>query len=316
MNPILSVIVPVYNVEKFLPKCVDSILNQTYKDFELILVNDGSTDHCPIICEEYAKKDARIKVAHKENGGLSDARNTGINIAQGKYISFIDGDDFIIEKAYEILIGEAERNNLDIIIGNAMNFYSEEEQKLKMKKRSFPNEIMSGTEFLKKSYKERAMVHCVVASIYKSKLIKENKLFFKKGIYHEDNLWTPQIFLKAKRVMYYDLDFYMHVQREGSITKLDDKTKNGIDLINICYELAETYGNIQDNETKKILNDILISSYLRAVCIGKLTRKKYKKLINKKFLLGKALRLKNKIKSAIFMVSPMLYVKLFSKIYR
>lgn len=316
MANLLSVIVPVYNVEKYLPKCIETILNQTFKDFELILVNDGSTDNCPIICEEYAKKDERIKVIHKENGGLSDARNTGINMAKGKFISFIDGDDFIIENTYDILVGEAERNNLDIIIGNAINYYSEEEQKLKMKKRSFPNEVMSGIEFLKRSYKERAMVHCVVAGIYRTKLIKENKLFFKKGIYHEDNLWTPQVFLKAKRVMYYDLDFYRHVQRQGSITKLKDKTKNGIDLLNICYELAVIYENIHDEETKKILNDVLVSLYLRAVCIGKLTRKEYKKVLDKKFLLGKSIRIKNKIKSAIFIISPALYVRLFSGFYR
>ena len=316
MANLLSVIVPVYNVEKYLPKCIETILNQTFKDFELILVNDGSTDNCPIICEEYAKKDERIKVIHKENGGLSDARNTGIDIAQGKYISFIDSDDFIIENTYDILVGEAETNNLDIIIGNAINYFSEDEQKLKMRKRSFPNEVINGTEFLKRSYVEKAMVHCVVAGIYRTKLIKENKLFFKKSIYHEDNLWTPQIFLKAERVMYYDLDFYRHVQRKGSITKLEDKTKNGIDLLNICYELAVIYENIQDEETKKILNDVLVSLYLRAVSIGKLTRNEYKKMINKEFLLGKSLRLKNKIKSALFIISPVLYVKLFSIVYR
>lgn len=97
---LLSIVVPVYDVEQYLPRCIDSILEQTFTDFELILVNDGSTDNCPIICDEYADKDDRIKVIHKENGGLSDARNTGINKASGKYISFIDSDDFIVENTY------------------------------------------------------------------------------------------------------------------------------------------------------------------------------------------------------------------------
>ena len=100
MAVLLSIVVPVYDVEQYLPRCIDSILKQSFTDFELILVNDGSTDNCPIICDEYADKDDRIKVIHKENGGLSDARNTGINKASGKYISFIDSDDFIVENTY------------------------------------------------------------------------------------------------------------------------------------------------------------------------------------------------------------------------
>ena len=184
-----------------------------------------------------------------------------------------------------------------------------------MKKRSFPKKIMNGLEFLKRSYKERAMAHCVQYSIYKTKLIKDYKIMFKKGILHEDNLWTPQVFLKAKRVMYYDLDFYMHFQREGSITNRKDKTKNGIDILSTCYELAEIYKDIKDREAKRVLNDVLVSSYLRAVCIGNLTSRKYINLIDRKFLLGKSLRIKNKIKVGIFFINPILYVKVFSRFY-
>ena len=149
MESILSIIVPVYNVEQYLPRCIDSILNQTFATFELILVDDGSTDRCSIICDEYTKKDNRIKVIHKKNGGLSDARNVGIEKAKGKYISFIDSDDFIIDKTYEILVLEAEKNNLDVITGNAINYYSAKKAKPKIKKRSFEKKIMTGREFLK-----------------------------------------------------------------------------------------------------------------------------------------------------------------------
>lgn len=314
MAVLLSIVVPVYDVEQYLPRCIDSILKQSFTDFELILVNDGSPDNCPIICDEYADKDDRIKVIHKENGGLSDARNTGINKARGKYISFIDSDDFIVENAYEVLISQAEINSLDIITGNALNYYSEENIRLKTRKRSFES-VLNGRSFLKKSYDEGAMVHCVVSSIYSSALIKDNNLFFKKGILHEDNLWTPQVFLKAERVMYYDIDFYMHFQREGSITKSKDKTKNGIDLMNICYELEEIYKTIQEEDIRAILYDVLVSTYLRAVCIGNLTRKEYKCIVNRSFVVGKSYRIKNKIKAAIFFASPMLYVKLFKKYY-
>ena len=100
-NSLISVIIPVYKVEKYLSKCVESIINQTYKNLEIILVNDGSPDNCGEICDEYAKKDSRIKVIHKENGGLSDARNAGIEIASGQYIAFVDSDDYIASNMYE-----------------------------------------------------------------------------------------------------------------------------------------------------------------------------------------------------------------------
>ena len=110
----ISVIVPIYGVEKFLPNCIDSILKQTYTDLEIILVDDGSKDNCPAICDEYAKKDNRIKVIHKENGGLSSARNAGLKIAFGQYVSFIDADDFISPNFYEILLENLLKNNADI----------------------------------------------------------------------------------------------------------------------------------------------------------------------------------------------------------
>ena len=98
-EPLISVIVPIYNVEKYLNRCIESIVNQTYKTLEIILVDDGSPDNCPQICDEWKEKDNRIKVIHKKNGGLSDARNAGLDIAQGEYIAFVDGDDFLEENA-------------------------------------------------------------------------------------------------------------------------------------------------------------------------------------------------------------------------
>ena len=104
--PTISVIVPVYKVEPYLRRCVDSILDQTYSDFELILVDDGSPDNCPDICDDYARQDSRVKVIHKENGGLSDARNAGLRIAAGAYVSFVDSDDFIRKDMYEVMLAE------------------------------------------------------------------------------------------------------------------------------------------------------------------------------------------------------------------
>lgn len=120
---LISVIVPVYNVEKYLEKCVQSIINQTYENLEIILVDDGATDNSGKICDEFAKKDSRIKVIHKENGGLSDARNFGLDIATGKYISFIDSDDFVNKRLFEILHKEIIKNDYDIAFCDYFKFF-------------------------------------------------------------------------------------------------------------------------------------------------------------------------------------------------
>ena len=108
---LISIVIPVYKVEKYLEKCVESVINQTYKNLEILLVNDGSPDNCPKICDEYAQKDNRIKVIHKENGGLSDARNAGIDVATGKYITFIDSDDYISNDYVEYMYNLLKQNN-------------------------------------------------------------------------------------------------------------------------------------------------------------------------------------------------------------
>ena len=122
MEPLISVIVPVYNVEPYLHKCVDSILNQTYRNLEVILVDDGSPDGCPAICDEYAEKDERVKVIHKKNGGLSDARNAGMAVAKGEYLSFVDSDDMLSANAIEILLRFAHKEDADLVIGGYNRF--------------------------------------------------------------------------------------------------------------------------------------------------------------------------------------------------
>lgn len=309
----LSVIVPIYNVENYLRKCIDSILSQTYRDFELILVDDGSTDTSNIICDEYASKDDRIVIIHKENGGLSDARNKGIAIAKGKYIAFVDGDDFILNNSYDLMIDEAEKNDLDIIVGYALTYYDKGNTTNKIKKRSFENKVYSGGDFLSMSINSQCMSMCVFLNIYRANLIKNNSLFFKKGILHEDELWTPQVFLKAKSVKYIDVDFYMHVNREGSITNnKSPKFKNAVDIINTCYELENVYSGIEKVK-RKILNSYLLDIYLYAFYIGKLTQNP---LIRKSFVINKAITFKKQIHAFLFIVNKSLYYNIINMRYR
>ena len=195
----LSIIVPVYNVEEYITECIDSILAQTYKDWELILVDDGSTDNSGKICEEYALKDSRIKVIHKENGGLSSARNSGLDIAKGEYITFIDGDDFISPDTIEENINILEsQKGIDIIQYPVYYRYGKNDAY----KKSIESKIISGKEQLWYSYMINEY-HCSVCDKIFKKYIFEN-IRFPIGITSEDIYILPQLFNIAQNVYYSD----------------------------------------------------------------------------------------------------------------
>ena len=147
----LSIIVPVYNVEKYLERCINSLLNQSYKDIEIVIINDGSTDSSGIICDKLAQLDSRVKIFHKKNGGLSDARNYGILKSKGDYISFLDGDDFVTEKGYSELMKEAD-NQVEVILGRLMNYFSNVKIEPKIKNKSkLIGKTLSGEDYLYRS---------------------------------------------------------------------------------------------------------------------------------------------------------------------
>ena len=304
--PKVSVIVPVYNVGNVLSRCIDSIINQTLTDLEIILVDDGSTDSSGIICDEYAVKDPRIRVIHKSNGGLSDARNTGLKIAKGKYILFVDSDDYINHQACEVLYKCAFSDDLDIVVGDAVKIEKQKKKTLCHSPVSL-NKILTGKEFLKEQLKENRMIMPVVFNMYRRNFLIDNQLYFEKGLFHEDEEWTPRAFLRAKRVKYINTEFYYYVIRTDSITNKKNKEKNGIDLIEICYKLEKEYQKIQDDYLKKLLFDYLAMLFLNAIHLGDLYGKEYGHLYNKRFLIGKAKSSKNKIKVLIFLINKHLY---------
>ena len=213
MNPLISVIVPIYNVEKYLSKCVDSIINQTYKNLEIILVDDGSPDNCPKICDEYEKKDSRIKVIHKENGGLSDARNAGMKIAKGKYISFIDSDDFISENFINILYRNLSVSKCDIAECDIVKFGEAENP---VEQLSDKKPLVVDTEKgLSMLIAENEFHQYVWNKLYKSELIKG--IYFEKGKLNEDEFWTYRIFVRSRSICkIYDV-MYFYLQRQNSI---------------------------------------------------------------------------------------------------
>lgn len=207
----ISVIVPIYNVEKYLDKCVSSIVGQTYSDIEIILVDDGSPDGCPAMCEEWAKRDSRIRVIHKENGGLSSARNAGLDVARGEYISFIDSDDYISERMLESLHGAIERARADICSCGIVNVYEDGTEVAW----NIKDMVGDSEAFLRGLYDDSAVPVAACNKLYKKELW--NEMRFPEGRLCEDAFTTYLLLDKAKLAVQISDGLYYYRIRSGSI---------------------------------------------------------------------------------------------------
>lgn len=218
----VSVIVPVYNVKKYLRKCVDSIKNQTYQNIEIVLVDDGSTDGSENLCDEIARTDNRIVIIHKENGGLSDARNVGMDASSGDYISFVDSDDYVDEDFCEILIANLEKYNADVSCCRYSNVWEDGT------KEPIGNDgeihIYEGLEALKEYIYGKTMDPFSVNKLYRAELLGnskflDNRVRFIKGILSEDNPFCVELFKQTNKVVLVGAAKYNYLQaREGAIT--------------------------------------------------------------------------------------------------
>ncbi|MDU6522389.1 glycosyltransferase family 2 protein [Enterococcus devriesei] len=208
----ISIIVPVYNVEKYLNKCVDSILNQTFKDFEVILVDDGSPDNSGAICDQYAQKDSRVKVIHKKNGGLSDARNAGIEAAQGKYLGFIDSDDYIADDMYELLYNNIVHEDADMSICGIYHVYEGKEPEEKPGKYM----VLNRNEATVLIFHGNQISDHAVNKLYKKQIFSE--LRYPIGKYHEDSFTIVGILDQCNIVVIDTKQKYYYYHRDDSIT--------------------------------------------------------------------------------------------------
>lgn len=231
-QPTISVIVPIYNVEKYLKKCLDSIVQQTFNDIEIICVNDGSTDNSQIIIDEYKQKDNRIKNIIKENGGLSSARNAGLNIAKGKYISFIDPDDYIDLDAYAQVVEEFNRDRSIDIVSFNYEIINEAGSCLEKKNVNsiFLNGIHKVSDKLIKNIFVSACTH-----IFKRTIIEKNNLKFPIGLLYEDNFFTPLYLIFCNKISFLPNYFYKYLVRNNSITATTKHKKGrAIHFILVC----------------------------------------------------------------------------------
>lgn len=243
--PQISVIVPVYNVEQYLSRCLDSIINQTYRNFEVILVDDGSPDKCPEICDYYALQDNRIKVIHKENGGLADARNEGIRASSGEFITFIDSDDFVSFRYLEVLLDGITRHNADIIIAkfqrfesknNIKNFVIIDDWKLLSKEDVFQKYTSLNTS-------EAMPFISSCNKLYKRSLFDD--IEYPKGFYYEDAYTSYKLLDKAKTIVVTSNQLYFYFINPESIMGQSFNNKH-LEMID-AFQQAIQYFNKKGN---------------------------------------------------------------------
>lgn len=246
----LSIVVPIYKVEPYLPKCVESLLAQDLpkEDYEIILVDDGSPDRCGEICDAYVARYVNVKVVHRKNGGLSAARNTGIEVAQGEYVQFVDSDDYLEPNVLKALVEKMDSDKLDILRFNYQNvnelYEVFEPNKVSKPFVDYRDEVCDGLTFLT----ERLGFGCYAWQFLLRRELLEGCVF-KEGIYFEDMEWTPRVLLKAKRVTSTDMMVYDYLMRQGSITQSVDENKkrkvldDRLSLIGSMKEQMEKVGD-------------------------------------------------------------------------
>ena len=242
----ISIIIPVYNVENFLEECIESVLNQTFLNFEAILVDDGSTDSSGEICDAYAKKDFRVKVIHKENGGLSSARNAGINIAQGEYFAFLDSDDVLHSDYLSVLYGLTLKHSADLVacdfIKGEQCFWETQNEKI---------DIRIGDEILLNMNINDVVVTVAWNKLYHNKFFREFGISFPEGKIYEDMSFTPQVLLHAQKMVLTNKKLYFYRQRSNSITTSNFSLKH-LDIFDLLEFRIEF---LKDNNFEELLCD-------------------------------------------------------------
>lgn len=234
----VSIIVPVYQVEKYIRQCVDSILAQTFTDFELILVDDGSKDQSGKICDEYARMDTRVKVIHKENGGAADTRNRGVNQAVGNYVMFVDSDDYLAPTMLECLYRNILNENADITACNYLYFF--ENDRKKDFATNVQSEVLTGTEifYYRKNERNYGFWTVVWNKLMKREIV--GKVKFRSGKYYEDEFWANEIYQMDIKIVTIPECLYYYRQHENS-TMRQKKIARSLDLIEAYQERIYIY---------------------------------------------------------------------------
>ncbi len=253
---LISVIIPVYNVEEYLRECIDSVLKQTYEELEIILVDDGSTDTSGDICDAYAQKDERVQVIYQKNQGQAVARNTGFAKAKGKYIYFLDSDDWIVPETLEKLVKKAEQENAEVVFFDAYSFTENPEmfhvEQRYLRKHEYTTDL--GYNVLARLQKHKEY-HCSVPLLLlEREFLVENNIYFYSGVFYEDMLYTYEVFCKAKCVAYIGEAFYQRRYRSNSTMTSRKNQKHYISAKKVyekVRDVSQELGILEDDTARK-----------------------------------------------------------------
>ena len=242
IEELISIIVPVYKVEEYIDRCVTSIVNQTYSNIEIILIDDGSPDNCPNICDLWACKDMRIKVIHKNNGGVSDARNIGLKIATGKYICFVDSDDFVSENMCEIMFDALKTQNADIVCCNMCIYKDGIIQHIKHNE----SILVTAEQAMKEVLTGGNITPSVTGKLFKRESL--NEVMFPVGEIYEDIAVMPVIFSKCNSIYYLKKELYYYRYNSNGITKSKYSQKHSDRIIRdkqICNDILKYWPKLK-----------------------------------------------------------------------
>lgn len=272
-NPLISVIVPVYKVEEYLDECIVSIINQTYKNLEIILVDDGSPDTCPKMCDDWVKRDSRIRVIHKRNGGLSDARNAGLDVCCGEYIAFVDSDDYIASELYENLFANIIETSSDISVSKIFNLengkVTEYDKSGNILKDT--TETMTGMEYLK-SYIGGKIENASWNKLYRRECF--SNIRFKVGRNNEDFLMFYDMCREISRISFVDYFGYYYRQREGSIVH----DPNRFLYYDVIKNIEEIRDDIKESGNAELIDLISIKELQERIIFMKEVMQRHKLL--------------------------------------
>lgn len=252
---LISIIVPVYNVQQFLPKCLDSILAQTYKNIEIIIVDDGAKDNSGKICDEYGIKYSNIQVIHKSNGGLSDARNKGIEFVNGKYIIFVDSDDIIAPQLVEYLYRLIKKNNAEIGICEVAHCYPNKKILFKNSKDEY---VLNSEQAIEEMFYQKSFLVSAWAKIYPTEFFRDIK--FPVGVLFEDSAIMYRLFDKADKVVYGTAKLYGYMHRENSITTKKFSI-NDCDILKICEQISAYMEERKENLKKAAKSYHMVAAF-------------------------------------------------------
>lgn len=307
----ISIIVPIYKVEKYLVRCVESLIAQDFLSLEIILIDDGSPDRCGEICDNYAKKDARIIAYHKPNGGLSDARNYGLERAHGEYVLFVDSDDYLEPQACANLWKEARAGFADIIISK-MALEKPSEGMARFEKvaedRFQYHRIYSGPAYLMGCLEGGALRVEVIRTMFRRDFLVRNDLYFEYGILHEDEEFTPRALLKAERVVLTDCVYYHYDNSRGDsiMNSIALNEKKITDRVKIYDALRKLYKTVKPRKLRRLLEDDLSWKYIDCYCASE--PKSRKKLgVKRTVVLKCAYKARRRAKALAFALAPNRY---------